>query len=228
MTFAERLLLRRKELGLSQEALAERLQVSRQAVSRWETGDAMPDMGKLLLLADVLDCSLDELCGRERETAPASGSAAETGHRRKRSWLLPGVFLVLGLLTGAIGTGICMERNTARAEESTAASVLPDTFTVTGVRFTGQSSAVAYRFIPSITDADCTYQITFTDTKGDYRIFDAVCSGGICSGTAGLSSYDVFQVTVTVRNGSSSRSTAVAVDLVFADGSASWRPVEQE
>ena len=47
MTFSEKLIRLRKREGLSQEALAEILGVSRQAVSRWEQGTALPDGGKL-------------------------------------------------------------------------------------------------------------------------------------------------------------------------------------
>ena len=48
MKLAEKLVTLRKSSGLSQEELAERLNVSRQAVSRWEMGSAMPDAGNLL------------------------------------------------------------------------------------------------------------------------------------------------------------------------------------
>ena len=48
MTFGEKLTGLRKREGLSQEALAEQLGVSRQAVSRWEQGAALPDAAKLL------------------------------------------------------------------------------------------------------------------------------------------------------------------------------------
>ena len=50
MTFGEKLTGLRKREGLSQEALAEQLGVSRQAVSRWEQGAALPDAAKLLPL----------------------------------------------------------------------------------------------------------------------------------------------------------------------------------
>ena len=43
MTFGEKLLQLRKEHGLSQEELAEQLNVSRQAISRWEAGSSLPD-----------------------------------------------------------------------------------------------------------------------------------------------------------------------------------------
>ena len=51
MTLGERILELRKKHGLSQEELAITLGVSRQAVSKWETGDAMPDTDKVIALA---------------------------------------------------------------------------------------------------------------------------------------------------------------------------------
>ena len=51
MTLSEKIVYCRKKAGLSQEELAERVGVSRQAVSKWELADAVPEIGKLLLLA---------------------------------------------------------------------------------------------------------------------------------------------------------------------------------
>lgn len=61
MRFCDKLPKLRKEKNLSQEQLADRLNVSRQAVSKWENGSSYPDMDKIMLLCDVLDCNLDEL-----------------------------------------------------------------------------------------------------------------------------------------------------------------------
>ncbi len=63
MTLGNRIKANRQRLGLSQDALAERLDVSRQAVTKWESGKAMPSTERLLLLAEVFGCSLDELTG---------------------------------------------------------------------------------------------------------------------------------------------------------------------
>ncbi|MCI1987503.1 MAG: helix-turn-helix domain-containing protein [Lactobacillus sp.] len=51
----------RKRLGLSQTALAERIYVTRQTISNWETGHSYPDVENLLLLGATFDISLDEL-----------------------------------------------------------------------------------------------------------------------------------------------------------------------
>ncbi|MBQ5740053.1 MAG: helix-turn-helix transcriptional regulator [Oscillospiraceae bacterium] len=55
----------RKRRGMSQEELAEKLNVSRQAVSRWETGTAMPDAANLLQLSCIFGVSTDYLLGAE-------------------------------------------------------------------------------------------------------------------------------------------------------------------
>ena len=68
MSFAENLKQLRKEKQLSQEELAEILDVSRQAVSKWEQGIGYPEVEKLLLLSKKLNVSLDRLM--ETEIAP--------------------------------------------------------------------------------------------------------------------------------------------------------------
>ena len=65
MSFAENLKQLRKERQLSQEELAEILDVSRQAVSKWEQGMGYPEVEKLLLLSSKLNISLDSLMDTE-------------------------------------------------------------------------------------------------------------------------------------------------------------------
>lgn len=61
MTLSEKITYYRKKAMLSQEALAEKLGVSRQAVSKWETGEATPELNKMAALAKVLNTSVDWL-----------------------------------------------------------------------------------------------------------------------------------------------------------------------
>ena len=56
----------RKEKGMTQEELAEKVNVSAQAVSKWENDISMPDISVLPVLAEVFDVSIDELLGREK------------------------------------------------------------------------------------------------------------------------------------------------------------------
>ena len=61
MTFGEKLQSLRRGAGMSQDALAERLEVSRQAVSKWERDEAMPETEKVIRIAKLFGVSLDEL-----------------------------------------------------------------------------------------------------------------------------------------------------------------------
>ena len=65
MKLNEKIFYCRRKAGLSQEALAEELGVSRQAVSKWETGDAVPEISKLLSLAKTFDVTTDWLLSEE-------------------------------------------------------------------------------------------------------------------------------------------------------------------
>ena len=61
MEFHNKLYNLRKQKGLSQEELANRLNVSRQTISKWEVGDSTPDMENLIAISDLFEISLDEL-----------------------------------------------------------------------------------------------------------------------------------------------------------------------
>ncbi|MBP3459205.1 MAG: helix-turn-helix domain-containing protein [Lachnospiraceae bacterium] len=61
MNFAEKILGLRTKSGLSQEALAEKLMVSRQAVSKWESGVTLPETEKLIIISNMFGVSLDYL-----------------------------------------------------------------------------------------------------------------------------------------------------------------------
>lgn len=74
MTFGEKLYQLRKTQGLSQEALAEKLNTSRQEVSKWENNNGYPETEKLILLAKLFHVSLDDLLLEERELGRESGN----------------------------------------------------------------------------------------------------------------------------------------------------------
>lgn len=121
MTIREKLIVLRDKAGISQMALADQLGVSRQAVSRWESGDTTPSMDKLKALAKIYNVSLDWLCSdkcefaenteieRERQDAqeqirnkePAACEEKKSGQHRKRLIAIIGTViaaLILALL----------------------------------------------------------------------------------------------------------------------------------
>lgn len=99
MHLSEKILLLRKQQGLSQEALAEQLGVSRQAVSRWETGSALPDAGNLLQLSRLFGVTTDSLlCDESSPTSPVSAHPCGWSGEKKRR--LAGVCLAAAGLLG--------------------------------------------------------------------------------------------------------------------------------
>ena len=61
MKFSDKLAQLRKANNLSQEQLAEKLNISRQSISKWESGDTYPDMAKLIQLCEILNCKLPDI-----------------------------------------------------------------------------------------------------------------------------------------------------------------------
>ena len=66
MTFAEKLKSMRKQSGMSQEKLAEKIGVSRQAITKWENNSGIPDIENMLALSSLFNVSVDELLSNEK------------------------------------------------------------------------------------------------------------------------------------------------------------------
>ena len=93
MTFGEKLYKLRKAQGFSQEALAEKLHTSRQAVSKWENDNGYPETEKIILISKLFQISLDDLLMEEREMGAESGAASRDAEgiqcqRKRRGWIL--------------------------------------------------------------------------------------------------------------------------------------------
>ena len=67
MKFNEKLVMLRKQNNLSQEQLAEQLNVARQTVSKWELGETTTEMDKLIKMSEIFKISLDELMKEETQ-----------------------------------------------------------------------------------------------------------------------------------------------------------------
>ena len=98
MALSEKLYTLRRKSGLSQEQLAEQLNVSRQAISKWEAGQSIPESDKLLSISNYFNVSLDYLM-KEDETQDTISekehinTSLQTGDRTR--WLL-GIVICIG------------------------------------------------------------------------------------------------------------------------------------
>ena len=112
----ERLLALRKASGMTQEQLAEKVFVTRQAVSKWERGESVPDLELLVAIAEMYGVSLDELVlgARADEPKPAEPEAEreEFLKTRKKRVFLKAVFTfvlavgVWGLILGIVHSAV--------------------------------------------------------------------------------------------------------------------------
>ncbi|HBT95900.1 MAG TPA: hypothetical protein DEB24_07410 [Coriobacteriia bacterium] len=95
MTFAQNLIYIRQHHGVTQETLAEQIGVSRQTISKWESGINFPETDKLLLLCDLYNTHLDDLMRGSVEV----GSPATRGDKRNRLMAVScGIIMLLATL----------------------------------------------------------------------------------------------------------------------------------
>lgn len=99
MTLAEKILELRTAQGLSQGDLAERLEVSRQSVSKWETNQSVPDLDKIIKLADLFGVSVDELV---RENAQPKAEAEQPPSEPQVIYIEKQTGLTPTQITGAV------------------------------------------------------------------------------------------------------------------------------
>ena len=100
MTLGEKLKTLRASRGLSQEQLAAELNVSRQAVSKWECGDAAPDLDKLRAICAYFGVTTDHLIWENEEDAPKVAVPEKERASRGRNEVFSNVLLLVLLLAG--------------------------------------------------------------------------------------------------------------------------------
>ncbi|MBO7179397.1 MAG: helix-turn-helix transcriptional regulator [Clostridia bacterium] len=109
---ADRLVELRKENKLSQEALSEKLGLSRQAISKWERAEASPDTDNLIALADLYGITLDQLLGNDEvKTEPQPQQAKKSLSAKQikgKSNLKKAPLLFLGAIAVYVGGGIIL------------------------------------------------------------------------------------------------------------------------
>lgn len=101
MVLSDKLYMLRKKSGLSQEQLAEQLSVSRQAISKWESGQSVPESEKLIAISNYFNVSLDYLlkddnADENKVNTPETGTLQNTSDRTK--WLLGIISCVGGIV----------------------------------------------------------------------------------------------------------------------------------
>ncbi len=94
--FGENLLYYRKRCDMTQEQLAEQLEVSRQTVSKWEAGNSYAEMEKLLQLCEIFSCDLDTLLRKNASMSEVEDNLHHREYMKEfRRWITGGVALLI-------------------------------------------------------------------------------------------------------------------------------------
>lgn len=104
MKFSEKLMNLRKSKGMSQENLAEKLNVTRQTVSKWELDQTTPDLNKLIELSKLFEISIDELTNNVESVNAENEYKESSVEKNNRKLALK--ILVIGLIISAVIFGI--------------------------------------------------------------------------------------------------------------------------
>ena len=126
MALSDKLYMLRKKSGLSQEQLEEQLIVSRQAISKWESGQSVPESEKLIAISNYFDVSLDYLLKDENENesndnAPETGTIQNTSDRT--NWFL-GVIICVGGIVCLILWGLLSIFNPTASNQLSESSMI--------------------------------------------------------------------------------------------------------
>lgn len=103
MTFGEKLQKLRRQAGMSQEELAERLSVSRQAVSRWELEGTLPDAGKIVSLSRIFSVTTDYLLKDELEFSEPAETPPEPAPSAPQKQSVGKGLFIASCITGGLG-----------------------------------------------------------------------------------------------------------------------------
>ena len=174
LTIGQRIAMKRRELGISQIELGERMGVSRQSVSKWEADGAIPEIDKLIALSKLFGVSVGWLLGVECDTQPEVPAEAEFTDREWEiidrltqerpqlpKWLLPvtaaaaAVSLCAAILAGAA----LWSANNRKADLALISRAVANLTTNTGELILDQTMLESHQFLaePSEDLSECTF-----------------------------------------------------------------------
>jgi len=210
MKFSEQLVKLRKEKGISQEALAEVIGVSRQAISKWETGATQPEMSNIIRLCEILEVSPNVLFGQEEPEEPVSGVVSadnengsqtkETKGKRKLEII---VFAACCILLGML-LGFLIKSKSMGEEQQ---PDIPIEFSVSGYDLHSEAyvdgvKTFRLNFISNVSNPKYDYKIIVTDRKGISREFDVRAGAdGVYTGTFQAAEGAHYLISVSVNVG---------------------------
>lgn len=223
----------RKERGLTQEALAIKLNVVRQTVSKWEKGTAVPDADTLCRIADALDVSIAALLGdseyeEQQDTAAIAKTLAQINEQLAiRNRHTATVWKVLCLIS-LIVIGVLLGKGHWETNHEASEGRLPDIVEVSDVGFYSNGEELTCSFVPSIGNEDISYTVTLncSDNSFSGATTAAQYKNGICTASfdkSKLFGHAGYCVVLSIDYHGDVRNVILANDFSFDENSCSWQ-----
>ena len=230
MDFSERLMELRKRKRMTQGDLADRLGVSRQSVSKWETGESFPDLPKLVQMADELEVSLDVLCarvdlmeGEEKDFAkaqtPDRQAEPQIPKRHKRKMILPLLLLILRMIAAGIA-GYSMGK--AGAKEEAISEKVPKNLRADNVQMNESGGYLWCSFYVNYYSRTADFEVKLSVGDKSYKDTPRVAPDGHCAigiPTDKLSTLGPMLMELTVKENDGKRTITVADEITLTKAS---------
>lgn len=118
---SEKLYMLRKKNNLSQEQLAEQLNVSRQAISKWESGSSIPESEKLIAISNYFGVTLDYLMKDDEKSQSTNESSEKSGDRAK---MIVGIAICMAGILSLILWGLITVFNSSVSNQISGSSMI--------------------------------------------------------------------------------------------------------
>ena len=195
MEFHENLSAFRKAKGLSQEEFAEKLGVSRQAISKWENGLTSPEMANIGKICEILEVTPNALLGYEEK--PQQQEETKHGHEKKqRPWYKTLLIIVAGIVVANIvmvvisialcGGVFCVYPDKFAETEQTTVAPQVDmpvvkSYDIEALETKDGCRTFRVSFVPTLINEDFEYSISVVTNGEKEKEYAAKVVGGVCS-----------------------------------------------
>lgn len=227
----------RKERGLTQEALAVKLNVVRQTISKWEKGTAVPDADTLCKIADALDVPVSELLGSPEheintDTALIAKALSQINEQlairtRHTANVWKAACIVLLVLVGALIGKTMWNGTNVNNTQVTSQVQLPEKIEISGLHFYGSGELMSCSFVPGYANDDMTFRVSLHNLesgnvdsakKANYK--NGVCT--VSFNKRELYDYEQYNVILNIECGDSVYNITLAENLSIDTDGYTW------
>ena len=207
----------RTEKRITVRGLAKMADIAPSTISKWENGEAVPELAKIIRLSELLNVSMDELCGRECKTK------VETDIKKKTNHFKYAILIIMFSVTFGVCGYLIGQRVTVVDEVVSEVYELPDNIEVSAVDFMVEGDVLTCNFVPAIYSEKLTYTATIIDYFGNEKTSEVIFQNGMGKVAFTVRHPEQYKVILTISNGVESRNVSLAEWVYTDENAVSWQ-----